>query len=240
MKLAILTVSMLTLAAAATSVTAHGPMTGFWGGQMAAVGDWHVEFAVRDGAIHVWVRDHGEKVVNAAGKATLLAGGQRHDVALHADADSLTGKVPVTPADKLTAVLSLTVGGKPAAVRFAQEALVRPALSPDSVKGEEAFKKVCAECHGAALRGTDAGPPLLHPLYLATAGHGDDVILAAIAGGAKAHHWRFGDMAKPEGVPPGTEAAILAYIRAMQAANGFGRPASPGPQAPSASGHSGH
>ncbi|CAA7626925.1 hypothetical protein [Magnetospirillum sp. SS-4] len=45
-----------------------------------------------------------------------------------------------------------------------------------------------------------------------------------------------GDMPKPDGVPPGREKDLLAYIRAMQAANGLGGAM---PSAPTG-GHAGH
>ncbi|MBI5163905.1 MAG: cytochrome c [Magnetospirillum sp.] len=207
-----------------TAAWAHdGAAAGQFGGQVAAAGDWHVEFAVRDGGVRVWVRDHGDKPVAATGKVTLLAGGQKLDVALKSDGEALVADAAaLQSAAKVTAVLALTVAGKPVSARFAQEAVVKPALSPSAQAGAKVFGEICFACHGTALRGSDAGPPLLHPYYAPGAGHGDEVVLAAIANGAASHHWKFGDMPKPEGIKPGQDKDLLAYIRAMQAANGLG------------------
>jgi mono/diheme cytochrome c family protein len=217
---------------------AHGPMAAAYGGQIVETNDgWRIEFAIRDGGIRVWVRDHADAPVAATGKATLLAGGRKLETALKAEGEVLAAEAAVTAADKVAAILTLTVAGKPVSVRFGQDALVVPPLSAKAQAGRQAFEQICAACHDTTLRGSDAGPPLLHPFYAPGAGHGDDVIVSAITKGAKAHHWKFGDMPKPEGVAPGGEADILAYIRAMQAANGLGGGA-PAPGA--ASGHAGH
>lgn len=202
---------------------AHGPMQAFYGGQIIETPEgYRIEFAVRDGAIRAWVRDHDDKPVKAEGKATILAGGKAGALELKAEGDSLAAAAKLAAADKVTAVLNLNVDGKPVAARFTQEALATPALSAQAQTGRKVFEQACASCHGTALRGTDAAPPLLHPFYAPGSGHGDDLVLAAIRDGAKAHHWKFGDMPKPEGVPAGREQDVLAYIRAVQAANGLG------------------
>jgi cytochrome c2 len=222
MKTLLALATAFTLAGTAASL-AHGSMTAWYGGQITELADEiRVEFAVRDGGIRVWVRDHTDHPLAASGKATLLVGGKKLDVALAADGEGLAGKTVVTPADKVAVILALTVNGKAASARFGQEAVVTPALSPQAQVGKQAFEQICATCHGAALRGTDHAPPLLHPVYGPGSGHGDDVILAAATGGAKSHMWKFGDMPKPEGLKPGQEKDVLAYIRSMQAANGLG------------------
>ncbi|WP_173983511.1 cytochrome c [Magnetospirillum sp. SS-4] len=208
---------------ASLPASADGVLTANYGGQITETADgWRIEFAVRDGGIRAWVRDHGDKPVAASGKATLLVAGKKLDVPLKADGEMLAADAGVASADKVAAILSLTVNGKPISARFGQEALVVPQLSAQAGAGKAAFEQACAACHGAALRGSDAGPPLLHAFYSPGSGHGDDVILAAAANGAKAHHWKFGDMPKPEGLKPGQEKDVLAYIRAMQTANGLG------------------
>lgn len=215
-------VSALALIGASAPALAHGTMSAWYGGQIAeAADDSRVEFAVRDGGVRVWVRDHADKPVAASGKATLLVGGKKLDVVLTVDGEGLAGDAPVTTADKVAAILSLSVNGKTASVRFSQEAVVIPPLSVQASAGKAAFEQACATCHGTALRGSDAAPPLLHKFYEIGSGHGDDVILSAATGGAKSHMWKFGDMPKPEGLKPGQEKDVLAYIRAMQAANGF-------------------
>ena len=211
----------LALAGAAAPALAHGTMAAWYGGQIAEAGDVRIEFAVRDGGIRAWVRDHDDKAVAATGKATLLVGGKKIDVALKPEGEALSADVPVKAADKVAAILALSVDGKPLSARFGQDAVMTPALSPQEQAGKQAFEQVCAVCHGVAMRGSDHAPPLLHPFYAPGSGHGDDAILAAARGGAKAHMWKFGDMPKPEGLKPGQENDVLAYLRAMQAANGL-------------------
>lgn len=212
---------------------AQAAMLPAYGGQIAMVGDVHVEFAVRDGGLRAWVRDHADKPVPATGKATLLVNGKKIDATLTPDGEALVADAPVTTADKVTAILSLTADGKTVSARFTQEAVILPVLSPPAQAGSAVYAEICASCHGGALRGTDAGPPLLHPYYGLGSGHGDDVILSAITKGAPSHHWKFGDMPKPEGVKAGQEKDALAFIRAMQAANGIGT-------VPAANPHAGH
>lgn len=226
------------LAGTAASALAHGTVTAWYGGQVAESGDVRIEFAVRDGGIRAWVRDHDDKVVAATGKATLLAGGKKVDLVLKPDGESLFAEAPVKAADKIAAILALSANGKPVSTRFGQEAVVTPSLSAQAQTGKQAFEAVCAACHGVALRGSDNAPPLLHPFYAPGSGHGDDVILAAARAGAKSHMWKFGDMPKPEGLKPGQENAVLAYLRAMQAANGLAGTAAPPAAVPMD--HSGH
>jgi len=210
-----------------------------FGGQTAMAGDVHVEFAVRDGGLRAWVRDHADKPVAATGKATLLLAGKKVDAPLQAEGEALVAAIPIQAGDKVTAILSLNVAGKPVSARFAQEAVVTPALSGPAQAGAKVYAAACATCHGASLRGSDAGPPLLHPYYAAGGGHGDEVVLSAITKGAQSHHWKFGDMPKPDGIKPGQETDLLAFIRAMQAANGIGAAAVPAAAA-SADPHAGH
>ncbi len=211
-----------TLCVAAPPALAHGTTTAWYGGQIAEIAEgWRIEFAVRDGAIRAWVRDHDEKAVAATGKVTLLVGGKKIDAAFKADGDSLVAEAAVKSADKVAAILALTIGGKTVSARFSQEAVVVPKLSAQALAGKQVFDEICAICHGTALRGSDTAPPLLHPFYTPGSGHGDDVVLAAATKGAQSHMWKFGDMPKPEGLKPGQEKDILVYIRAMQAANGL-------------------
>jgi mono/diheme cytochrome c family protein len=226
------------LALVPTLAHAHGTMTAWFGGQTVETPEGaRIEFIVRDGAVKAWVRDHDDKALAASGKVTLLIAGKKAEADFKPDGNTLVATAPVTPADKLTAVLALSVAGKPVSARFAQDALSQPTLDAKAEDGRQAFQAVCATCHGTQLRGTDNAPPLLHPAYGPKSGHGDDTVLAAIQNGAKSHMWKFGDMPKPQGVKPGQESAILAYIRAMQAANGLG--AAPAAAAP-AMDHSHH
>ncbi|KAF0223778.1 MAG: Cytochrome c family [Rhodospirillaceae bacterium] len=220
---------------------AHQAAIPFFGGQIAASGDMHVEFAIRDGGVRVWLRDHAEKPVAATGKVTLLLGGAKSEITLRAEGDRLVGEAPVKTADKVVAVLALNAGGKAVSARFAQEALVQPGLNAAASVGQGLFAANCASCHGPSLRGTDQGPPLLHAWYAAGSGHDDTQVLKVIGNGTSGHMWKFGDMPKPEGVKAGQEQDILAYIRAMQAANGIGSaPAAAMPAMGDHQGHAGH
>lgn len=221
MKIVAAAILAFTLAGTTLPALAHTSVAAWYGGQIQETPDGiRVEFAVRDGAVRAWVRDHDDRPIGAGGKAVLLVGGKKIDAAFTPDGDSLQAAAAVTPADKLAAILSLTVNGKPVAARFSQEALIVPTQVAPA--GKQVFEQNCAVCHGTALRGSDHAPPLLHPSYAPGSGHGDEVILAAARTGAKSHMWKFGDMPKPEGLKPGQEKDVLAYIRAMQAANGLG------------------
>ena len=51
--------------------------------------------------------------------------------------------------------------------------------------------------------------------------HGDGSFFIAPKQGARAHHWKFGDMKKVEGVTDAQLKNIVAYVRAVQQANGL-------------------
>ncbi len=95
-----------------------------------------------------------------------------------------------------------------------------PELSALARKGEAAYGRYCAECHGVRAAGGDKGPPLVHRLYNPNH-HSDESFVVAVRRGARAHHWRFGDM-KP--VPKVTNEelfTIIRYVRKLQKANGI-------------------
>ena len=64
-------------------------------------------------------------------------------------------------------------------------------------------------------------PPLVHRIY-EPSHHGDMAFVLAARNGVRAHHWPFGDM-PPVGQPltDGELAAIIAYVRELQRANGI-------------------
>lgn len=100
-------------------------------------------------------------------------------------------------------------------------AVTVPPLSGQAAIGETAFNAKCAECHGLNAAGNDtAGPPLIHKIY-EPGHHGDIAFLMAAENGVQAHHWRFGNMPPVEGVTSGDVKAIIAYVRALQRANGI-------------------
>jgi mono/diheme cytochrome c family protein len=87
-------------------------------------------------------------------------------------------------------------------------------------QGEGVFQQNCSHCHGIDLRGTGAGPPLLHPFY-APNHHADQAFYSAVRNGVKAHHWEFGDMPPVQGITDDEIAAVVAYVRATQESEGI-------------------
>lgn len=88
-------------------------------------------------------------------------------------------------------------------------------LMPNPAKGKGMFAAHCASCHGADLRGTDKGPPMLHKIY-EPSHHSDAAFQLAVNRGVRAHHWQFGDMAAVPGLTPDEVAHITAFIRMEQ------------------------
>ena len=88
-------------------------------------------------------------------------------------------------------------------------------LMPNPGRGKNLFAAQCAACHGADLKGSDKGPPMLHKIY-EPSHHGDAAFQLAAARGVRAHHWQFGDMAPVPAVTPDDVAHITAFIRAEQ------------------------
>lgn len=88
-------------------------------------------------------------------------------------------------------------------------------LMPNPTAGKTLFGKNCASCHGADLKGSDKGPPLLHRIY-EPSHHADASFQLAVKNGVQAHHWKFGDMAPVPQVNPDEVAHITAYVRIEQ------------------------
>ncbi|MEN9889133.1 MAG: hypothetical protein RL559_1170 [Pseudomonadota bacterium] len=93
-------------------------------------------------------------------------------------------------------------------------------LMPNPAQGKRLFEKNCAACHGQDLKGSDKGPPMLHPVY-APSHHGDGSFQMAVRHGSRAHHWKFGDMPPVPGVSADEVAHITAYVRQQQRAVGI-------------------
>ncbi len=90
-----------------------------------------------------------------------------------------------------------------------------------AAEGKAAFAANCATCHGEAAAGRKGfGPPLVHPLY-EPSHHADMAFRLAMLNGARAHHWRFGDMPAVEGLDEAGIPGIVAYVRALQRENGI-------------------
>ena len=96
-----------------------------------------------------------------------------------------------------------------------------PALSGIAAEGKIAFEANCATCHGVNAAGQDGvAPPLVHKIYEPNH-HGDASFLLAAKNGVRAHHWRFGNMPPVKSVNEQEVDKIVAYVRALQKANGI-------------------
>ncbi len=94
-------------------------------------------------------------------------------------------------------------------------------IDPLAETGARIFAAVCADCHGANAAGrAGKGPPLIHRIY-EPSHHADESFQRAVAHGVRAHHWPFGDMAPVPGLTRADVAAVVAWVRAVQRANGI-------------------
>ena len=94
-------------------------------------------------------------------------------------------------------------------------------LSAQAQLGQKTYEANCVSCHGKHAAGQDGvAPPLVHVLY-EPGHHDDESFQRAVARGVRAHHWRFGDMQPVEGLTRHDVAAIVAYVRELQRANGI-------------------
>jgi len=82
-------------------------------------------------------------------------------------------------------------------------------------KGEAIYNKFCLVCHGGKGVGTDTGPPMVHKIYHPNH-HADFSFHLAVKTGVKAHHWKFGNMPKIEGVSREEPDMIIKYVRGLQ------------------------
>lgn len=100
-------------------------------------------------------------------------------------------------------------------------AVVVPDLGAAERVGEAVYDAKCGSCHGDDASGQDGvAPPLVHRIY-EPSHHGDRAFLVAAQLGARAHHWRFGDMPPVDGITETEIASVVAYVRALQRANGI-------------------
>lgn len=98
--------------------------------------------------------------------------------------------------------------------------ITEPAATPEINLGKMNYQAFCQECHGLNGAGTDKGPTFLHKVYH-PGHHGDQSFFLAVKNGSRAHHWPFGDMKPVPGVNDSQVAKIVAYVRALQKANGI-------------------
>jgi cytochrome c len=136
----------------------------------------------------------------------------------------MTMRIDAIPLRKLAGVAVLCLLSWAAASGYAlAQTAGAPApsagLMPNPAKGKGLYVQKCASCHGADLNGrdtgSDKGPPFLHRVY-EPSHHGDASFQNAVANGARAHHWKFGNMPAVKGVTPDDVAHITAYIRMEQ------------------------
>lgn len=100
-------------------------------------------------------------------------------------------------------------------------AVTVPQLDDTATIGAAIFAKTCAACHGDSAAGKEGfGPPLVHKIY-EPSHHGDEAFQRGVANGVQSHHWPFGDMPPQEGLTRGDVAMVVAYVRALQRANGI-------------------
>jgi cytochrome c2 len=83
------------------------------------------------------------------------------------------------------------------------------------VKGEALFNVKCVPCHGLGAKGTDQGPPFIAKIYEPNH-HNDFSFHRAVQQGVQAHHWKFGNMPKIEGLNEQDVSEIIAYVRWLQ------------------------
>ena len=96
-----------------------------------------------------------------------------------------------------------------------------PKLQGKAMLGQVAFVAKCASCHGENAVGlVGVAPPLVHKIY-ERSHHGDAAFLLAARNGVRSHHWQFGNMPPVDGITDAEVDTIIAYVRALQRANGI-------------------
>ena len=95
-----------------------------------------------------------------------------------------------------------------------------PDLSPVAANGQELFNDNCAACHGENGKGTEMGPPLIHPIYKPSH-HADMTFELAVANGVRQHHWPYGNMPAQPHITRADLQQIVRFVRETQQANGI-------------------
>ena len=119
---------------------------------------------------------------------------------------------------RLQTIILATLLFASAATTHAQE-IREPDLSGALATGKFIFIAKCSACHGDKAQGTDKGPPFLTRIYH-PGHHGDESFRLAARNGARAHHWKFGDMPPVEHITDGRIEQAISYIRSLQQADG--------------------
>jgi len=86
--------------------------------------------------------------------------------------------------------------------------------------GKQKFDERCSSCHGLWGMGTKQGPPLMHSFYKPSH-HADGAFYRAALKGVRAHHWKFGDMPRVQGIELKELDLIIPFIRWLQRENGI-------------------
>lgn len=106
------------------AVSAHGtaPASAHGGTVAEDSGDHWVELVIKADHLTIFVSDNDNKPLPAAqmgGKATIVAGSRKEEVILApAQGNSLVGTLSSSISGKATTLIAISVGGKPAQVRF--------------------------------------------------------------------------------------------------------------------------
>ena len=95
------------------------------------------------------------------------------------------------------------------------DAVIVPNLSDVAARGNTAYDRNCASCHGVNAAGSRNGPPLVHGIYN-PGHHADNAFYFAAKRGVRRHHWQFGDMPPVEGMTKDLMVEIISYIRWLQ------------------------
>ncbi len=91
-----------------------------------------------------------------------------------------------------------------------------PGFQGDTEQGLALFQQFCATCHGTDGKGSEQGPPLVHPVYR-LAHHADLAFhMMAVSYGVQPHHWKFGKMPSQPDVNPEDTEHIITYVRQLQ------------------------
>lgn len=85
----------------------------------------------------------------------------------------------------------------------------------EHLEGETSYNRFCSACHGLSASGSQNGPSFIQKVY-EPGHHGDESFYRAARMGVRAHHWKFGDMPKIEGVTDQELKKIVAYVRWLQ------------------------
>ena len=101
-----------------------------------------------------------------------------------------------------------------------QRSIVVPDFNGLEQQGAGIFSANCSGCHGENAAGSGNGPTLIHRYYEPGL-HGDSTFYDAITHGATGLHWNFGDMPPVDNLKNEEIAAIVAYVRKLQTANGI-------------------